>query len=1402
MGQKSVFGFVAAVCLLIAPAACGIARAASVESALESFREGYYELAAHELRIVVTADASDLGAMYWLARCEIATGDFVGAENRLQALLSKKPGSIESRYWLAEALAAQGRIEDAVVAFNAVLQLDPDHEAATAAIGHYKKMADHVLVAESGGFSGLAADNLSLDVNNIELYSSNVHDYTFADAPTDWLARSGLWNATSRWTCSPQWSWYGGYSPGGIAALWNKREFVGDIVVEMYFGFKMRLNRAPTYLAPNDVNITICGDGANCDSGYSFVIGGDDNRWTRIYKGTQVLAETREPAALWPILEDGQPATYEWHRKWWGIRVRKSGGLLQVYLDNKLVLETEDTEPLPGGRVGIWTLRNDIITPRIKVYFEDEKRVRSPLPDEQRQPLRPVQTAQRLLRLSSSTHPSVQNDFEAGLEGIAGRDDDQGAQLAVVDRKDRGRCLQLVNRAGGGSFGANLHKGQFDASQMPILSFDYNVPGDVKVNLHLLCGEQVYEIVFTGKDRPAPGHVRLGAIDSVAADGQWHHAEFDLLSHLQALMPGETTFSCSDLWVGNATNEDYLLAGFGGNPIRATWYLDDIHLGRPGGSDLRLEIASTKSGDIKGYAVSVDGDAGGSAGDEVTTQESITDLKLPGAGTWYAHVKPQMADGSWGPQTTYRAGVDASAPVVKEVSPEPETPLCDEVVTIALGDPGGSGVDIGTLGVSINDEKKAVGSPGVTWDAAASALHIDAGQAGVALQDGASEAIVVSGIKDRAGNAAEPLMLAYPVSYAADRRPPSAPQVTLTGAYLVDDTFEENLGGWEPYGGSGEARLSLDRENAFNSQACLKLFNPVYGGRFGAKITSEMFEAGRHRVVSFDYKCDDRLRVDLVVYVNGDLKAIRFTDNDNNLGVIGSVPEVKRDGEWHHAEFDLYEMLKQDDPTTAHYQVRSFWIGDSGNLGNRVGATYYLDNFRLIPMVSSAQPLQLAWNSIDSAGVAGVSWRTDPQGPAMPERTLMAETPSLQISLPDMLHSWVSVRAQDRAGNWGPAAHRLVLLDGQRPDASIASPPADAITAVSETVINLADVGPADVDPSSIVLQVGEKEYTIGNEGLAYEREKGRLVWNCENVSPSPVVFADQTRVDVKLLAAADYAGNAVATLPAWSWTLSYDQDKVGPAMREVSSPTHPVLLADTFESSLGGWANRGGNKGAAVELDTTTAASGSGSVKLTNKSADGAMSALICGAQFSAEQYSVVAFDYKVAPGVKIDFAAYMDGRWWPIGFTDGGSGAIGQVAGVKPDDQWHHASFDLGRLLRGQKRNGPLNVDYLSISDRNSMDNAQGAVAHFDNFIIGSVGTKAPLMRWKATDTTGIAGYSFTVDASPQPEVDQTSEGLAVAKQFGELDPGVWFFHVRAQDGAGNWGPVATYAFMHGKP
>ena len=35
--------------------------------------------------------------------------------------------------------------------------------------------------------------------------------------------------------------------------------------------------------------------------------------------------------------------------------------------------------------------------------------------------------------------------------------------------------------------------------------------------------------------------------------------------------------------------------------------------------------------------------------------------------------------------------------------------------------------------------------------------------------------------------------------------------------------------------------------------------------------------------------------------------------------------------------------------------------------------------------------------------------------------------------------------------------------------------------------------------------------------------------------------------------------------------------------------------------------------------------------------------------------------------------------------------------------------------------------------------------------------------------------------------------------AKAFEGLTTGLWFLHVRAVDGAGNWGPTSHYAIMH---
>ena len=71
--------------------------------------------------------------------------------------------------------------------------------------------------------------------------------------------------------------------------------------------------------------------------------------------------------------------------------------------------------------------------------------------------------------------------------------------------------------------------------------------------------------------------------------------------------------------------------------------------------------------------------------------------------------------------------------------------------------------------------------------------------------------------------------------------------------------------------------------------------------------------------------------------------------------------------------------------------------------------------------------------------------------------------------------------------------------------------------------------------------------------------------------------------------------------------------------------------------------------------------------------------------------------------------------------------------------------------------------------------------------------------MIRWRATDTTGLKGYSFVLDQNAATVPDETPEGTEVAKSFDAMAGGIWYFHIRCQDGAGNWGAPTTYALLH---
>lgn len=1396
---------VTAVFSLLLTFAATVCTAADLNAALDAFRAQQYEKAAAILRDLVEKSPQELGNRFWLGRAYFELGNFAAAETELLYVVNHKPESVQSWLWLGRVYEAMSQPKQARDAYEKVVELDSDNSQAREALLTLYEPPEPVREELKPRFIGLKFEGLDVPLDNVRIRSDHLYDYTFTEAASDWITETGHWAIVSRWACTPDWTWFGGMSDL-VAVTWNKREFAGDLAVDAYMSFWHGIGPFNGYKTPSNLNITICGDGRNLDSGYSFIIGGWHNEWTRILRKGKIVAEANSDDALLPSLADGFPGTYELHRKWWNVKIRKHGGHLELFLDKKLVLEYDDPDPLEQGHIALWTFDNGIIIPRVKIYYEHEVTGREPVAYVT-EPVRPDKETP-ILRLSSPTHPAVFNDFESDFGEWSNRDEEQGAVLSLSDDTPDGskHSLKLINRNAGGTFGATVLKTAFDAAKLPRLSFDYRVPEQARVNFFVQSGGNLWELLFTAPDAPSPAARPLGRIAGVVADNRWHHAEVNLLGLLQQKQPEARSFPVSGIFVGLLSNDDYLQAGFGGNPALCSWYVDNFMLSGAGGSDATIKWVDANGVPATAYSFNVTDNPLTVADETPEGSENTATLTGLAPGVHYFHVRARTADGRWGPTAHYRIFVDNSGPVVTDLTPAPGSKDSGELIAARVLDDG-AGVDLESLGMTVNQKTYALGSPGLSFDAERNLLKFDPAAAGQVFSDGQKVLVSIDSVADRLGNVTSPgPQWSFEVNRALDKTPPPPPKLLIesgddiVASSLCDGTFENGLDEWANYGGGQGALVSQDARTAASGKYSLRLTNCNFGGNFGAYVRKSPFDAGKYRLVSFDYRMDKQIRADFEVYVNGQWRTIAFADiNNTQFGPpIGSVGKPVRDGKWHHAEFDLYRLLVQENPKAPGYRVEHFILQDgtsNGWRGNARGAYYNIDNFTIVPVVSSQGGLKLTLDCNDVSGIDAFNCIVDtspntavPMKPRFAgKQAAIAPVPSGQV--------YVHVRARDGAGNWSETTHQRLFLDADSPTVSQYRPADGVRAAPSEIVIPLRDTGVAGVDPGSIVLVVAGKPYRVENNGLTYDARSGVLTWNCEKVAPKPVIFQDGQTVTVELKSANDYAGNAVAPKPRWSWIMDYSQDRVPPVIARLQSDTHPGLPVDTFETTVGEWRPYGDSPGI-VERDETTAASGRASLRVRNSRAGGAMSCYVRQTPFDAAKYPIVAFDYKIGPGVHVDFTALCNGTWANIRFTDNDGDVHGIVPNVRTDNQWHHAEFNLLEILRRAiRRPSGFRVTALLMTDRRKLTNPADAVFNIDNFVIARPGGPNVALAWHATDTTGIVDYSYALNDDAAYVPDQQGEGLRTRATFNGITPGLHFFHLRAKDGAGNWGIPIHY-------
>jgi hypothetical protein len=214
-------------------------------------------------------------------------------------------------------------------------------------------------------FDSLALNNGGqlITAQDVAVTSPWVHDYTFETAPTDWEVESGDWKLSSRWSCTPGWSWLGGVNNDGPAMIRTRTGYSGDLDLVMYIAAKMFPvgNSYTERLA--DIHLVCSAANGTADSGYHFVLGGNNNTWSGLLRQGRKVVDSPYRIPQTAI-----------HNDWLRLTLRRRGPTLTLWAWETQIMTWQDPDPLPGGAIRLGTEKNGVLIPRVTIFGNQDGR--------------------------------------------------------------------------------------------------------------------------------------------------------------------------------------------------------------------------------------------------------------------------------------------------------------------------------------------------------------------------------------------------------------------------------------------------------------------------------------------------------------------------------------------------------------------------------------------------------------------------------------------------------------------------------------------------------------------------------------------------------------------------------------------------------------------------------------------------------------------------------------------------------------------------------------------------------------------------------------------------------------------------------------------------------------------
>ncbi len=282
----------------------------------------------------------------------------------------------------------------------------------------------------------------------------------------------------------------------------------------------------------------------------------------------------------------------------------------------------------------------------------------------------------------------------------------------------------------------------------------------------------------------------------------------------------------------------------------------------------------------------------------------------------------------------------------------------------------------------------------------------------------------------------------------ADLKAPPLPTLLLDGKPVMawDDMEFGALKKWQSNAQS--AYIEPDDSSRATGNRSLRLTNKVTASTFSLSSPSPL-DATQFPALTFAYRTDDRVRVDLNFVWEKRRYSVRFLDRDNPDTRVATFAGIKADNQWHVATLNLLEALQKARPEATDFNLTQLQISDAGWTGNARGVQWWLDDWRPAPRVQ--ETLNATVVGRDLSGLDGVSTVFDRNAATIPDEKTGGAA-ALQIPLAGKNGLWwLHVRARNGAGKWSETAH-FPFWCGDLPVAPVApvapakpAPPAKSI---------------------------------------------------------------------------------------------------------------------------------------------------------------------------------------------------------------------------------------------------------------------------------------------------------------------------------------------------------------------